>query len=312
LALRDFRNYARLELAADRRAARSCSSARTGPARRTCSRRSRCWPLAGAAARALAELERTEGGPWRVEARVEARDGPTDLATSPVPGGEGDRRQVRRDGTVLRSQNELAEILSMVWLTPVMDRLFAEGASARRRFLDRLVLAIDPKHAGRVSTYERLLRERSHLLREPGRRDPAWLGALERRIAEAGVAVAAARNELVRDLGRALAEATLPFPRPRLAVEGEVEGWLASMPALDAEQRLAGALAQGRRVDAETAGRRWGRTGATSWPPTPPRASPRRAARPGGRRRSWSASCWPRRACAAAASATCRCCCSTR
>ena len=71
--------------------------------------------------------------------------------------------------------------MSLIWLTPAMDRLFTEGASGRRRFLDRLVLAIDPDHAARVAAYERSLRERSHLLRA-GRHDPAWLGAIERRM----------------------------------------------------------------------------------------------------------------------------------
>ncbi|HEX8374030.1 MAG TPA: DNA replication and repair protein RecF, partial [Geminicoccaceae bacterium] len=148
LALRDFRNYARLELAAEAAGPVVLVGENGAGKTNLLEAVSLLAPGRGLRRARLAELERTEGGPWRVEARVEARDGPTDLATSPVPGGDGERRQVRRDGTVLRSQNELAELLSMVWLTPVMDRLFAEGASARRRFLDRLVLAIDPKHAG--------------------------------------------------------------------------------------------------------------------------------------------------------------------
>ena len=78
-----------------------------------------------------------------------------------------------------------ASIVSLLWLTPAMDRLFAEGAAGRRRFLDRLVLAIDSAHAARVAAFERASRERSHLLRA-GRRDAAWLGAIEQRIAEAG------------------------------------------------------------------------------------------------------------------------------
>ena len=65
----------------------------------------------------------------------------------------------------MRSQNELGELVSMLWLTPAMDRLFTESASGRRRFLDRLVLAIDPAHATRVAAFERSVRERSHLLR---------------------------------------------------------------------------------------------------------------------------------------------------
>jgi DNA replication and repair protein RecF len=199
----------------------------------------------------LAELDREGGGPWRLEARVDGPLGLTDLASAPAEDGE--RRVVECRGAPLRSQNELADMLSLVWLTPAMDRLFLEGASGRRRFLDRLVLAIDPRHAARASTYERLLRERSHLLRL-GRHDAAWLRALERKIAEAGVAIAAARNELVRDLKVALGQVSDVFPRPRLAVEGEVEGWLPAVPALEAEERFAALLAATRAADAETGG----------------------------------------------------------
>lgn len=200
----------------------------------------------------LKELDR-EGGeaPWRVASTVDGHGGPADIATARDPDAE--RRAVEADGQSLKSQTGLGEFVSLVWLTPAMDRLFSESASGRRRFLDRLVLAIDPEHAARVAAFERALRERSHLLRA-GRRDPAWLGAIEQRMAEAAVAVAAARRELVQDLDATLAEAPYPFPRPRLALDGEVEGWLDTMPALAAEQRLAEALAASRAQDAETGG----------------------------------------------------------
>ena len=145
------------------------------------------------------------------------------------------RRSALADGQPLRNQNALGEHLSLLWLTPAMDRLFAEGAAGRRRFLDRLVLAIDSAHAARVAAFERASRERSHLLRS-GRRDAAWLGAIEQRIAEAAVAVTAARRELVADLDGELARAQHYFPRPRLVLVGELESWLDEMPALEAEQ----------------------------------------------------------------------------
>jgi DNA replication and repair protein RecF len=200
----------------------------------------------------LAELDREGGhGPWRIESLVDGHGGPVELVTMRDP--EAERRAVEADGQALRSQTALGEFVSLLWLTPAMDRLFSEGASGRRRFLDRLVLAIDPEHATRVAAFERALRERSHLLRG-GRRDPAWLTAIEQRMAEAAVAVAAARRELVHDLDAALRDAPYPFPRPRLALEGEIESWLADMPALETEQRLAEALARSRAQDAESGG----------------------------------------------------------
>src|SRR5215472_9398312 len=152
-----------------------------------------------------------------------------------------------RRGSV-RTQAALGERLGIVWLTPAMDRLFLEGPGARRRFLDRLVLGLDPAHASRVAAYEQALRERSRLLRD-GPTDPAWLAALEEVMAEQGVAVAAGRRDTGQRLDRACAEAEGPFPRARLTLVGTVERWLEEMPALAVETRFAAALAANRQSD---------------------------------------------------------------
>jgi DNA replication and repair protein RecF len=132
-----------------------------------------------------------------------------------------------------------------------MDRLFLDGAGERRRFLDRLVVSSDPAHAAQLARYAHALRQRARLLRA-GRFDPSWLRALERQVAAAGVAVAAARRETVRGLAAALIEPPAGFPQPELALDGQVEAWLGELPALDAEERFGEALAAGRRQDAET------------------------------------------------------------
>jgi DNA replication and repair protein RecF len=134
-----------------------------------------------------------------------------------------------------------------------MDRLFVEGPGGRRRFLDRLVLGLDPAHGSRVAAYEHALRERSRLLRD-GPRDPAWLTALEEVMAEQGVAVAAGRREAVQRLDRACAEAEGPFPRARLVLAGTVENWLESAPALAVEAEFASALAANRQSDSQAGG----------------------------------------------------------
>jgi DNA replication and repair protein RecF len=134
-----------------------------------------------------------------------------------------------------------------------MDRLFIEGPSARRRLLDRLVLGLDPAHAGRVAAYEHAMRERSRLLRD-GPADPVWLDALDETMAAQGVAVAAARRDAVERLDRACVEAEKPFPRARLALAGTVEAWLAELPALTAEERFKTALKQFRVADAISGG----------------------------------------------------------
>ena len=196
-------------------------------------------------------------GLWAVAATIAVRRGALRLGTGHDP-ADGDRRLVRIDGEPARSQAALGAEIAILWLTPAMDRLFADGPGGRRRFLDRLVLALDPAHAARVGAYEHALRERARLLRaafSTGRpADPAWLAALEGVMAAQGVAVAAARREAVQRLDHACAESRGPFPRARLVLAGTVEDWLDHMPALATEAKLAAALAAARRGDALAGG----------------------------------------------------------
>jgi DNA replication and repair protein RecF len=111
----------------------------------------------------------------------------------------------------------LAEWLSIGWLTPAMDRLFAEGEGARRRFLDRMVMALAPDHARNATRLEAALRERNRLLSDPAEPDPAWLDGIEVQIAAAGTMVAQARQIMVRRLERTLsALPESPFAHPML------------------------------------------------------------------------------------------------
>lgn len=210
------------------------------------------------ARRARGQDPKSPGKPWAVAATVDTPDGPADLGSGllAAPGGR-DKRQVRIDGETVRAQAALSEVWSVQWLTPQMDRLFIDGPQARRRFLDRLVFGVDAAHAGRVGAYEHALRERSKLLRggaEGKPVDTAWLTALEDTLAERGVAVAAARLEATARLAETCAQSRGPFPGAALAIDGEVEDWLRSGPALAAEDRLRDRLAKGRARDGETGG----------------------------------------------------------
>jgi DNA replication and repair protein RecF len=193
---------------------------------------------------------------WAVAAEVMTPDGPRSLGTGrdgARPEAAGERRVVKVDGSFARSQRVLSEILHMAWLTPQMDGLFREGASARRRFLDRLVYGFDPAHAGRIAAYEQTLRQRARLLKSR-QGDGTWLDGLEQGLAERGVAIAAARRELVARLNQACAAGVGPFPRAAVSVAGEVEDWLADRPALSAEDTLRDRLAETRARDAESGG----------------------------------------------------------
>lgn len=198
----------------------------------------------------LADIDRRNGaGAWAVAATVDSPAGPVDLGTGRDPAST--RRAVRVNGATAAGQSALADYVSLVWLTPQMDRLFLEGPAARRRFLDRLVFGFDTAHAGRVNAYEHAMRERARLLKS-GRRDDGWLSALEETMAGRGIAIAAARRDMAGRLARACAEASGPFPAAGMTATGEVEDWLDQGPALAAEDRLRQQLAEARNEDAAT------------------------------------------------------------
>ncbi len=190
---------------------------------------------------------------WAVAATLDTPDGRIAIGTGLEPArSEGGlpRRAVRIDGRTAQSQTALGRHVAAVWLTPQLDRLFLDGAGERRRFLDRLVTALHPEHAGDVAAYENALRQRARLLSE-GNRDPHWFAALEDTMARHGVALAAARADTVQRLDAAARLGVGPFPRASLAMAGEVDGWVAGMAALDAEDRLRSELAAARLRDAE-------------------------------------------------------------
>ena len=155
-------------------------------------------------------------GGFAVSADLANSAGTIRLGTGTAPDRPG-RRLVQVNGAEAAA-NSLSEWLAIGWLTPTMDRLFAEGPSARRRFLDRLVLALEPGHARNSARFDNALRERNRLLGAEVEPDPGWFAALEAQIAEAGALVAQARARLVERLSRALEELPeAPFARPAIA-----------------------------------------------------------------------------------------------
>jgi len=154
---------------------------------------------------------------------VAARLGDVDIGTGTQPAAP-ERRQVRINGAPA-AVNSLGEWLSVLWLTPAMDRLFAGSAGDRRRFLDRLVLALDPTHAHHSTRYDAAMRARTKLLAEPETADAAWLTALEEAMVEHGTEVAEARARTVAALDERLSVAPEDeFARAEIALDG----WSAS------------------------------------------------------------------------------------
>lgn len=187
----------------------------------------------------LAEMARQGGsGGFGVAARLGPESDSVDIGTGTNPDAP-ERRVVRINGAAAAATT-LAEWVSVLWLTPAMDRLFVEGAGERRRFLDRLTLALTPGHAHHSTRYEAAMRERNRLLADDAAPDPDWLTALEARMAEHGAAIDAARRDMVAALAARLeAQPEGPFARAGLTLEG----WQGDAAT------LARALAAGRRRD---------------------------------------------------------------
>ncbi len=196
-----------------------------------------------------ADLPRRAGsGGWAVAGRFETTDGMVDIGTAiPPEDAATGRRVFRLDGSAPRSQAEIAARMAAVWLTPQMDRLFTEGTSGRRRFLDRLVWALEPGHARELATHDAAMTQRNRLLVE-GRQEPAWLAGLEDAMARHAVAATASRMALVSRLNAVPASAG--FPAARMALSCPIAGQLDAAPALLVEEWLRRNLAASRARDA--------------------------------------------------------------
>ena len=202
----------------------------------------------------LAEVGRrmpgeTVGRAWAVAVTIRADGEETRLGTGVEQAGAA-RRVVRVEGEPA-PPGRLAEHIRQVWLTPAQDRLFLEGAADRRRFFDRLVFAAEPAHAAHVQAYEKAMRERMRLLTD-GPPDPAWLDALEARLAEAGTLMAEARARTLAALAAEIAtRGERPFPQARLSLTGDWERMAGEGLAFaEIQGRLARALAGARERDA--------------------------------------------------------------
>ncbi|HEY1707846.1 MAG TPA: DNA replication/repair protein RecF [Rhizomicrobium sp.] len=203
--------------------------------------------------------EHTRKGPaaadtlWAVAAQVSRNSESYEIGSGLTLMSNGsERRQVHLNGAPATGTADIAEVIQIVWLTPAMDRLFMEGASERRRFLDRLVFGFDASHARVVTRYETAMRERARLLKY-GPRDPAWLDGLEAQMTETGLTLAASRAEVIARLNAALAERgeAGAFPCAQLAMAGEVDALLAEYGA-DAAGEMRERFARARVRDAES------------------------------------------------------------
>jgi DNA replication and repair protein RecF len=253
LILQDFRTYASLDLTVSRPLVALVGENGAGKTN-VLEAISLFMPGRGLRRAELSEMARNEGpGSFAVSVTLDAPYGEHRLGTGLEPQGENARasRICRIDGMPASSPTAFAEYLRIVWLTPDLDALFRGAAGDRRRFLDRLVLAVDAEHGTRVNALERALRSRNRVLEE-NPDDRLWLDALEREVAELAIAVAAARRETVERLATLILETReeeSPFPFAMMGLEGEIDALVATLPAVDAEDRYRALLRDNRSRD---------------------------------------------------------------
>jgi len=250
LTLTDFRNYASLSLDLD--PGLVVLSGENGAGKTNLLEAiSLLTPGRGLRRAPYAEVARESASTgFAVHASLDGPQGEFEIGTGTAGlGPDGDAGRRVRINAATTPADELLDWLRVLWLTPAMDSLFTGPASDRRRFLDRLVLAVDPGHGRRAQDYERAMRGRNRLLSE-GSRDRAWFDAIEMQMAESGTAIAAARAEMVRLLSAMIDRLPEgPFPQADLTLAGTLEEMVGHAPAVDIEEGFRAALASGRERD---------------------------------------------------------------
>ncbi|MCB1482854.1 MAG: DNA replication/repair protein RecF [Rhodobiaceae bacterium] len=250
LTLTDFRNYARHTLETDARPVVLTGANGAGKTN-LLEAVSLLVPGRGLRRASFETLARAGGsGGWAVAAEVDGLLGNVRIGTGIEAGQTGSARSVRieREPSPVTA---LGDHVAALWLTPAMDGLFTGPSSDRRRFLDRLTVALEPGHAAQTARFEKLMRQRNKLL-DAERPDARWLDAVETEMAGAGVAVAAARRETVVRLSATQADRGSDdlFPAFAIVIEGELEAALEETSATAVEDSYREQLAAMRRQDA--------------------------------------------------------------
>ena len=163
------------------------------------------------------------------------------------------KKKIKINGNIVRSQEELNKILNVLWLTPDMQTLFIDEKANRRKFLDRIVYIVDNNHSSRINKYEFLVKERMKVLQDSKKFDEHWLTVLEEKIAETGISIAVARNQVIRHLNRILVNYDFDFPKFIITIDGKFENLLLdNITAMQAEEEFRKILKDNRQQDNET------------------------------------------------------------
>lgn len=200
--------------------------------------------------------------PWAIYANVQTAENiyakiGTGAEKSNFPENRRNQRTIRINGENAKSQSALNDYVITVWLTPQMDRIMYDGSASRRKFFDKMISTIDPAHSGRIQKYENAMSQRSRLLKN-NEGDDIWLKALECRMSESAIAIAAARNDYALRLQQAINNADSSeidhFPKSLIDPCGDIEKSLQKKSAIEVEEEFKKTLISNRKADSITGG----------------------------------------------------------
>lgn len=190
---------------------------------------------------------------WTIFANIEDNNIADTIAIYSENDNNTLKKKIKINGNIVRSQEELNKILNVIWLTPDMQTLFIDEKANRRKFLDRIVYIVDNNHSSRINKYEFLVKERMKVLQDSKKFDEHWLTVLEEKIAETGVSIAVARNQVIRHLNRILVNYDFNFPKFIITIDGKFENLLLdNITAMQAEEEFRKILRDNRQQDNET------------------------------------------------------------
>lgn len=190
---------------------------------------------------------------WTIFANIEDNNIADTIAIYSENDNNTLKKKIKINGNIVRSQEELNKILNVIWLTPDMQTLFIDEKSNRRKFLDRIVYIVDNNHSSRINKYEFLVKERMKILQDSKKFDEHWLTVLEEKIAETGISIAVARNQVIRHLNRILVNYDFNFPKFIITIDGKFENLLLdNITSMQAEEEFRKILRDNRQQDNET------------------------------------------------------------
>lgn len=189
---------------------------------------------------------------WTIFSNIENDDIVDTIAVFSESDEENLKKKIKINGNLVRSQEELNKTFNIMWLTPNMQNMFNDDKSVRRKFLDRTVYLLDNEHSSRVAKYEFLVKERMRVLQDECKFDKKWLSVLENKIAETGISIAVARNDVVKKMNMILSNYDFEFPKFIISLDGFFENlMLNDLKSIEVEEKFKKILFDNREKDKE-------------------------------------------------------------